>query len=66
VAALGKLEHPLVQAGTGFDKVALDLGKGVQSPEVFLNADFGELKRRPTCGDDFPDQRWTGLKSAAW
>lgn len=57
VAALGKLEHPLVQAGTGFNEVALNFGKGVQSREVFLDADFGELKRRPTCGDDFPGQR---------
>ena len=27
VAALGKLKHPLMQAGTGFDKVALNFGE---------------------------------------
>ena len=57
VAALGKLKHPLMQAGTGFNKVALNFGKGVQSPEVFLDADFSEIERRPASSDDFPGQR---------
>ena len=57
VATIGKLKHPLVQARSGFDKVALNLGKAPQSPEVFLDADFSEIKRRPTGGDDFPVQR---------
>lgn len=57
VAAIGKLEHPLVQAGTGFHKVALDFSKCPQAPEVFLDADFGEIERRPAGSDDFPGQR---------
>jgi hypothetical protein len=57
VAAIGKLEHPLVQAGTSFNKVALDLGKSTQAPEVILNTDFGEIERRPAGSDDFPGQR---------
>ncbi len=57
VAALGKLEHPLVQAGTGFDKVALNFGKCPQAPEVFLNTDLCEIQRRPAGSDDFPGQR---------
>ena len=57
VAAIGKLEHPLVQAGTSFHKVALDLGKSTQAGEVILDTDFGELKRRPASCDDFPGQR---------
>ena len=57
VAAIGKLEHPLVQAGTGFNEVALDLGKCPQAPEVFLNTDFCEIQRRSAGCDDFPGQR---------
>ena len=57
VAAIGKLEHPLVQAGTGFDKVALNFGKCPQAPEVFLNTDLCEIQRRSAGCDDFPGQR---------
>jgi hypothetical protein len=46
-----------MQAGTGFDKVALNFGKGVQSPEVILDADFSEIERRPAGSDYFPGQR---------
>lgn len=57
VAALGKLEHPLVQAGTGFNEVALDFSKCPQAPEVFLNTDLCEIQRRSAGCDDFPGQR---------
>ncbi len=57
VATIGKLEHPLVQAGSCFDEVTLDLGKRPQSAEVFLNACFGKIERGPAGGDDFPGQR---------
>jgi hypothetical protein len=57
VTAIGKLEHPLMQAGASFYKVTLDLGKSPQAPEVVLDAGFSEIQRGPTGGDDFPSQR---------
>lgn len=57
MAAIGKLEHPLVQAGTGFNEVALDFGKSPQAPDVFLNTDLCEIQRRSAGCDDFPGQR---------
>ena len=57
MATIGKLKHPLVQVGAGFDKVALNLGKAPQSPEVILDADFGKIERRLAGSDDFPGQR---------
>ena len=57
MAAIGKLEHPLVQAGTSFNKVALNFGKSPQAAEVILDADFCKIQRRSAGCDDFPGQR---------
>ena len=57
MAAIGKIEHPLVQAGTGFNKVTLDFGKSPQAGEVIFDTDFCEIQRRSAGCDDFPGQR---------
>jgi hypothetical protein len=65
-AALGEFAHPLREARTGFDEMDFEFGTTPEPAGIFLDAEAGEIQRGLAGGEDFPGQRCTGLKSAAW
>ncbi len=66
IAALGEFAHPLRETGAGFDEMNFKFRASPKPPRIFLDAEAGKIQRRLAGGEDFPGQRWTGLKSAAW
>ena len=66
VAAIRKFQHAPVQGGSGFDEMDFGFARALEAGEVVLDAEAGEFERGLAGGEDFPGQRWTGLKSAAW
>ena len=66
VAAFRKFQHAPVQGGSGFDEMDFGFARALDAGEVVLDAEAGEFERGLAGGEDFPGQRWTGLKSAAW
>jgi hypothetical protein len=65
-AALGEFTHPLCETRAGFDEVNFKLRATPEPARVFLDAEARKIQRGLAGGEDFPGQRWTGLKSAAW
>ena len=65
-AALGEFTHPLRETRAGFDKVNFKLRATSEPACVFLDAEARKIQRGLAGSEDFPGQRWTGLKSAAW
>lgn len=59
-------QHPVMEVGGGFEKVGFDAGDGFEAREVVSDAGFCVGQGGASRDDDAPDQRGTGLKSAAW
>ena len=65
-AALGEFTHPVRETRAGFDEMDFKLRAPPEPAGVFLDAEARKIERGLAGGEDFPGQRWTGLKSAAW